>query len=360
MSIREVVAREAFATSSEHDPQVREVRRRRHGLLTKEIPGIIRALYELIKAKPNPLRKVLLCLAAFELVIAVFAGFQPLVLSLAADALKDGAPYTEVMLLIIAPVILLAVPHDLGLAFARDLFSKWYVEPRFLQKVSLRSVTYCRSPSVAVLITSKGPALQEGRDVAWDLVAFLTREPFVAIKGIVIATGMFYVEPWLTAVVMCVIVLNVYITFKMRKRITIPMADMQTSGQKVKSIENELLDGDGDEGREIEYQERWSAYIHRIRRAERLRLLYQKIYKEAVTKGGLLATMLIAAWLMHTGQIEDVAIYLYLIVLAQSGDDPFEVVLGFLTRVVENREKLRRLGLVTGIDFGLSPPPEAV
>jgi hypothetical protein len=66
--------------------------------------------------------------------------------------------------------------------------------------------------------------------------------------------------------------------------------------------------------------------------------------------------MLLVAWWVHTDQAT-IGEYIFFTQLAGRANDPLYVFFGFQNQIMTNRESLRRLGLLCGIDFGISRPP---
>ena len=65
--------------------------------------------------------------------------------------------------------------------------------------------------------------------------------------------------------------------------------------------------------------------------------------------------MVLVAWWVHTDQVS-VGEYIFFVQLAGRANDPLYVFLGFQSKFMTTREAIRRLGLLTGIDFGLAKP----
>jgi hypothetical protein len=317
----------------------------------REMPTIILGLYKMAEKY----RWRLAVLACFNIVIATWAVVQPLVISWSVDTFVANAPYAEIVAIIIFPTLAIVIPNGTIFPFFRGLYTLKYVSLPFKKHVSMLCFTLRRRSHKMLSIKAKGPVVQEGREAAWDVIEFFTREPFFVLKGVVIAGILLWKSPLLASLVTVGIVADVAITLLMRKRLILPLAHMQTNEQDLKGLENQGHDQDPDEVSDEEFEASWDIYIKNTLRAEIPRMIYQILWRGGVSHIVRIATMLLAGWWVHMGW-ESIGSYLFLISLAASASDPFEIFLSFIWKSVELREKLRRLGIVYGIDLGLKSP----
>lgn len=321
----------------------------------KELPGILRGLSVVAK----PFRKQLLVVAIFNMFIASWSLLQPLLLTWSIDTFVEGAPYIEIVAIIIYPFLMITLPHGIVLPFFRDWYTMWYLRPQFMRDVSLRSVLKDREDrSRWIGKADRGPSLQEGRDAAYQVIEFSVREPFHIIKGFIIGTGLcFSISPVLMGLVALGICIDIFIMIKMRARLVLPISQMQDLEYSVKGYENQILDRkEGDTPVSYqEYSKEWDDYLISIRKAELPRMIYQTVWRGGASQLIRISILLLVGWWVHTGQIS-IGHYFYLTTLAMIANDPFEIFLNFMWKLVTLREQLRRFGILCGIDLGLLPP----
>jgi ABC-type multidrug transport system fused ATPase/permease subunit len=348
MTTRELVALDAPAVITQ-DPTSVGGLWKQWNEVRKELPDIFRGLWVFAQLFWKPLSII----SAFNVVIAVLAVCQTLILALVVDTFATNVHYLEMAVVVVYPVLAFKIPHGMLLPFVRDLYTVWYVSPFFKKHISMKVFERSRN----VDLPAKGPALQEGREVAWDLVQFCTREPVFVVKGLVIATILLAWSPVLMAIVIAGIAIDLLIALKMRKHITIPVSKMTTNGQEVKDLENRWLDSGGDISQSY-YSEKWDQYIRSVRRAELPSRLFQ-LWRDGMSHLFQVAILLLAAWWVHTDLITT-GTYFFLTQLTRDANDPLEILLGLIGKIIGVREQLRRLGLLLGMDLGLPPPEKTV
>ena len=84
-------------------------------------------------------------------------------------------------------------------------------------------------------------------------------------------------------------------------------------------------------------------------------MIYQTPIRETVSQIVRIGCMVLVAWWVHTDRVS-VGEYIFFVQLAGRANDPLWVFLGFQAKFMTTREAIRRLGLITGIDFGLKKP----
>jgi ABC-type multidrug transport system fused ATPase/permease subunit len=330
----------------------------------QEFPGLVRGLYELAK----PFRWHLLVILGFNIAIAGWETAQPLILAWGVDTFQAHAPYLEMVAIIVYPILMIAVPHGIVLPFARDLYSMWFVRPRFEKHVGLLCLAREQSRERSLVPEVQGrkaPIVQEGRGAAFGLVEMMMRDPAFAVRGLVVMVILCFMSPMLVGLLLVGIVADLWVTLLMDARLFRPYAVLQEHEFRVRGLEFQLFDGAAGAGRD-EFQKRsnfhacsvaWDSYVGATRYAELRRMIYQVPIRETISQLVRVGSMLLVAWWVHTGEVT-IGEYIFFVQLAGRANDPLFVFLGFQNRIMTTRESIRRLGIMTGIDFGISRPAD--
>ena len=319
----------------------------------REMPGIINGVLKLAK----PFYRKLAVLAAFNIAIATWAALQPFILKFGVDTIAPNVPYLTIVSVIVFPVLVIGIPHGILLPFGRDFYTMWCLTVQFKHHVSRTCRQYQRSGLYKGALKGKGPAIQEGREAAWGVLLFITREPFFAAKGVAIAVILGFLNPLLTALVAVGLVADIYITLRMRKRTILPIAQMSNDEQELKGFDNLTFDVDLDAVSDDEYDAQWHKFLGSTRRAEKPKMLYQVFWRGGTSQIIRIVICLLVGWWVCIGRIS-IGEYYLLVSLAASATDPFEIFLGFMWDLVKIRQILYRLGIAGGFDFRLLPPEQ--
>jgi ABC-type multidrug transport system fused ATPase/permease subunit len=326
-----------------------------------EFPGLVRGLYELSR----PFHKHLAVVFGFNVCIAAWETIQPIILAWGVDTFAAEAPFLEMVAIIVYPILIIAVPHGIVLPLLRDMYELWFIKPKFEKHVSLLCLQRSQSgevPDHPEVMNRRAPIVQEGRAVAYSFISLLTRDPAFAVRGLVVLAILSWMSPPLLALLLLGIVLDLWITLLMDARLFRPYAHQQEHEFRVRGLEFKLLDGSretaGDAQKGHEYSdcaEAWDRYIGVTRFAEIRRMIYQTPIRETVSQIVRIGCMVLVAWWVHTDRVS-VGEYIFFVQLAGRANDPLWVFLGFQAKFMTTREAIRRLGLITGIDFGLKKP----
>jgi len=332
----------------------------------KEFPGLLRGLYALAR----PFRWHLLVILGFNCCIAAWETIQPMILAWGVDTFAAKAPFLEMVTIIVYPILMIAIPHGIILPLFRDMYDLWFIKPRFEKHVSLLCLRRSQSGELAAhpeVLKRCAPIAQEGRTVAYDLIAMMVRDPAFALRGLVVFAILSWMSPPLLALLLLGIVLDLLITVVMDARLFRPYAVLQEHEFRVRGLEFQLLDSRKDSAApdavrdHADYHDcaqAWDRYIGATRFAEMRRMIYQTPIRESVSQLVRVGCMVLVAWWVHTDQVT-VGEYIFFVQLAGRANDPLYVFLGFQSKFMTTRESIRRLGLLTGIDFGLPKPRDA-
>lgn len=326
-----------------------------------EFPGLVQGLYELAR----PFHKHLAVVLGFNVLIASWETIQPIILTWGVDTFAAEAPFIEMVAVIIYPILMIAIPHGIVLPLLRDMYELWFIKPKFEKHVSLLCLQRSQSEDAAAhpeVLNRRAPIAQEGRTVAYSFISMLTRDPAFALRGVVVLAILSWMSPPLLALLLLGIVLDLWITLLMDARLFRPYAHQQEHEFRVRGLEFKLLDGSRDATGEVEKgheysdcAEAWDRYIGVTRFAEIRRMIYQTPIRESISQLVRIGSMVLVAWWVHTDRVT-VGEYIFFVQLAGRANDPLYVFLGFQSKFMTTREAIRRLGLVTGIDFGLQKP----
>jgi ABC-type multidrug transport system fused ATPase/permease subunit len=334
---------------------------KRGGEWTREVPWLIGGLYELAK----PLRWHLAVVFGLNVCIAAWETIQPMIFAWGVDTFEAKVPYLQMAAIVVFPVLALSVPHGILLPFLRDLYQVWFVKPRFERHVGLLCLSRDRSHARSLdpeLKGRKAPIIQEGRDAAYGLIDMLIRDPAFALRGLVVLGVLYFMSPILVSLLFLGIVADLFVTLLMDARLFRPYALQQEHMFRIRGIEYQLLDGveaaEGSLQKRADlrhYEEEWDRYVRATRYAELRRLIYQLPVRETISLIVRIGSMLLVAWWVHTGEVS-IGQYIFFVQLAGRANDPLYVFLGLQQKIMTTRESLRRLGLLTGIDFGIARP----
>ncbi len=343
------------ASASKRGPAEAESLFRQTLTTFKELPGIFRGL----KKPAQVFWRQLVIISLLNASIAAWGFAQPWVLELNIDTLlRKNAVYSEVVWTITLSFVFVTLVNTVVLPFIRNFYTTLYLRPNFKRSISLRCLRHQRSlsPASRKEFGKGGPILQEGRDAAFEMVEFFTREPFQIAKGFGTLLYLFFISPLLTLVVGVAVCVDWFVTAKMKHRTEVLQSQMQSYEFEIKAMENKMLDEHGLTAQTLQaYRASWHTYTRLIRQAERPRLIYSTFWRGVPARLINIGTMLLLAWWVHTGQITMGQYTAYLAYVAVA-NDPFEIFLNFIWDMVPMREKLRRFGLLAGIDFKLAPP----
>jgi ABC-type multidrug transport system fused ATPase/permease subunit len=284
------------------------------------------------------------------------------------DTFAAKAPFIEMVTIIVYPILVIAIPHGIVLPLIRDLYELWFIKPNFEKHVSLLCLHRNHSGAIVdhpEISRRRAPIAQEGRTVAYDLVAMMVRDPAFALRGLVVFVILSWMSPPLLALLLVGIVLDLLITLVMDARLFRPYALQQEHEFRLRGLEFQFLDEQrrtpedaSEQNAEIAAcSDAWDRYIGATRFAEMRRMIFQTPIRETVSQLVRIGCMVLVAWWVHTDRVT-VGEYIFFVQLAGRANDPLYVFLGFQNKFMTTRESIRRLGLLTGIDFGLSRPRE--
>jgi hypothetical protein len=329
---------------------------RRITIAAREAPGVLRGLWQLARK----FLKVLMVLAVINIVISILGLLLAWVLGQIVGAIGKDAAFSAKVMIIVYPIILIAIPHDIGLQYIKDRYTVMRIRPLFNKFTSMLCIDYQWSLPDGQGDVEQGPAMKEGRDAAYEIIETCANEPFTFIKGLIsIWAIIHYGATVLLWVVAVGVVIDVCIWLKMRGEVVIPLSRMQTNEYRVDGLGNEMLRNRTKRSRAERdaYAREWDRYIGVIQGAELPRMKFETLFRPLAKKAVVLAISVLALWLTEIKQINQNDFFT-MVALANNANDPSDVILNFLWRLAKRREQLRRFGLLANIDFGLVPPEQ--
>lgn len=324
----------------------------RLGEFIHEIPDIVRGLWNLAK----PFKWPMLAILALNVVIAVWETAIPFMLTVSVDAFKMNSKYIETVAMITATVMAIQFPQGIILPAVRELIAVRYLRPQFESEVGRRSEEYKQSQgkeSSSELTETGGPVLEGGRSAAYALIDILLRDPAFALRGVVLLAALWFTSPVLVMILLLGMVLDAFITFHMDAKLLKLYASQLEHRFQMRGLENRILDQEiNEKGR---YQRSRDDFISATRSVETRRIFYQSFLRAPVGIAFQLVTMAVVAGWVYEGSVT-VGEYIWFTQAATRAHDPLNVFFNLQNHVMTNRESLRRLGLLTGVDFGLKKP----
>jgi hypothetical protein len=241
----------------------------------REFPDLVRGLYELAR----PFKWHLAVILGFNICIAAWETIQPMILAWGVDTFAAKAPFIEMVAIIVYPILTIAIPHGVILPLFRDMYELWFIKPKFEKHVSLLCLRRNHSGALsqhAEVSGRRAPIAQEGRTVAYDMIAMLTRDPAFALRGLVVFVILSWMSPPLLALLLFGILADLMITLIMDARLFRPYAMQQEHEFRVRGLEFRLLDGNreipGDAlQKNAEYSDcaaAWDHYVGATRRRD--------------------------------------------------------------------------------------------
>lgn len=306
------------------------------------------------------------CLLGFNILIAAWDAFVPLIMSWGVDAFKPDTPYFDVAVLIVTPILAFRFPPGVLLATVRDVCAIVYFRPRLFTFISETAMHHGRTTPWATALQLGGngaPALQAGRANLIGMVESLLRDPIFAVRGFAVLTYLAYTMPSLALLVVLGILIDLLITFVMDAHLEKPYAKRQQRQNRLYRCEMQAW---GDEtgrwlghmaeaSRSARYRKRVSSLVTTTARVEVMRTLYETVLRETVTLLFVIATSLVAAWYVYEHTIT-VGGYVWCVQMAAKATDPLQVVLNIQRTLMTTRESLRELGILMGVDVGITKP----
>lgn len=335
----------------------------------REMPGIVRGLLRLYR----PFRWHMAAIFAMNLVIASWETCLALVVVATLTAMSPEAltgPFFFIVIGLAYPVFVFNGPTEVILPYLRDLYATKYFKSQVEKELILRGVpsddTRRMQGHLPELRGNTAPTAREGRSAAYGIVDMLMRDTAYALRGIGVLVFLYLTNPILVMLLFCSMLVDLWITLRMDMRCT-PLYQVQKDrnlamhGFEFKAHEPHVDD------LRLNADERWQRKITRnslvkacdvnidaFKPAEFSRIHWQYL-RSAVSKTFHVAIVVLIAYWVYTGQMS-LAQFLIFTSVCTRACEPLTVFLSLQNAIMTNRELLRRLGLVTGVDFGVKPP----
>jgi ABC-type multidrug transport system fused ATPase/permease subunit len=322
-------------------------------------------------------------IAFANLAIITWETAQPLIVAWCVYQMAARAPYLIIATAIVYPMITIQFPYGVLLPFFREVYTVRYFRPQLqkhLSRLCLEGNKRLEDLFLPGESRDKGPTVQMARDVLTPLVDSLLRDPLFIARGIILFLWLLWMSPSLGSLLAAGMMLDIWITLLMEARLNPLYRQLRTAELRVKGIENELFDlrrqsdvyleislpvwaseWDYHRTRECaEARERarletlwnssWDEYIEVTAKVETRRLIFQSPLREGASWAMRLGMMLLVGWWVHTGDAT-LPEYLVLTSLVSRANDPMYVIFNWQQQLMQYREVLRRLEILTGKRF---------
>ncbi len=325
--------------------------RRAHEWRT-EVPGIISGL--LILAQP--FRRQTGIIFLMNALAALWDAIQPLIFKWGVDQFP-GASFFQVLALVMISIVMIDAPHSIIVPFFRDLYLARNFRPYFEKHLSLLCLQAGSDRADGEVSGREAPIAQEGRLVALNLTEMLFRDPVFILRGFVLIGILGWMSPTLLLVVFCGMVADLFVILLMDEELKRPYASKNEAMFQIREHEFLVYDpAHFQKERTIEdCRSWWQRYVRATREAETWRLIYQLPVRGIIAlTWKATAMIIIGSWVANgTATAGD---YAWFVSMCLKASDPLVVIFSVQQSVMTSRESLRRLGLLTGIDFGVSRP----
>jgi hypothetical protein len=317
----------------------------------RELPGVFLGLWILAK----PFRLYLILILAMNGVIAMLQAQESIGVATVQDALTADASWKAVLYAVFFPVLWILI-GELVLQIVRDAGSGWLIEPGFMLHVGRTCLK--RRPQNARIrdadIEGKiAPILHEGRDSALAVLISLAREPAFAARGAYILVSVFFVDLPLALFIAGGLVLQFFATCAMNWVVG-PLCDVQNARQfDLKALEFESLDGNLKNAEsESAYEKQGAAFAPATVWARVMTALFSTGVRMVVPNIVRFGCMILLAVRVMQGEC-NIGEFGYALSYWLCSGDPVNSFFNLQQQIMTTREQLRRLGVVTGINFGL-------
>lgn len=316
-----------------------------------DIPVIVRGLWRLVA----PFRKQIFIIAGANLLIVIWDTAQPYILALGVDSFVGKEPYAKIIEAIVFPVMAIALPYGIAFPLFREIYTVRYFRPLLKKHMSLlclrgRGIAGAGPPPH---FRDRGPAAQEGRDVAVPLVDSLLRDPLFVARGLILLIILTWISKTLGLILVCGMTIDMVITLLMESKLNAPYRLLREVEFRIKGFENLLHDNAGTDDRKeavSQLERAWGEFAALTKKVETQRLIYQNVIREGAAQVMRVGMMLLIGWWVHIGYVT-IGEYIFFTTIATRANDPLYVFFNLQQQLMQNREVLRRLGILSGVNL---------
>lgn len=193
----------------------------------------------------------------------------------------------------------------------------------------------------------------------------LLRDPAYAIRGVGVLVFLYLVSPILVMLLLCGMLVDLWVTLRMDVRCAPLFNEEKDRHLVIYGLELKAHEPKTDTSHQNP-DERWErrttkahlvkacdAGVAALQRAEFCRIKWQYL-RAAISRSFQVAIMVLVAYWVYKGDLS-LAQFLIFTSVATRACEPLTVFLSFQSVIMSNRELLRRLGLITNVDFGIKP-----
>jgi ABC-type multidrug transport system fused ATPase/permease subunit len=208
--------------------------------------------------------------------------------------------------------------------------------------------------------------LQAGCPAAYTLTEMILRDPAFAIRGIILMGVFWFTDPFLMAIGTLGMVLDFVVVLYMDARVYELNERRQQTDNALWGNIIHTLDAESASDRPVKRTEKliercedaWRDFKDATVQLGMKKLALNEGIRNPISLAIRWGTMLIIAWSVSRGDIQVGSFLLYVGLIGNAGA-PFQIVYAFQQQIMDTRPALRRLGELSGIDFGITPPKYA-
>jgi hypothetical protein len=330
-----------------------------------EMPGIVRGLIILgwpFKWHMASVFAINFAIAVWETSVAFVTAEA--VMALGPESLKQ--PFFVIAMGIAFPILVYKLSSEILIPLMRDLYANKCLWPKMERALILRGIPAGDARREHLeLRGNTAPVSQGGRLAAYGLLGSLLRDPAYILRGLGVLVYLYFcVSPWLVLLLVGGMIVDLCITLRMDAHCTPLYTDQKDRQLKVNALEYQLHEPLSSKRTS---EERWQEKVGRNRitkeslayaeatwNAEFWRILYQGV-RAIISNAVQIGIMVLVAYWVWSGEFT-LAAFLIFIQYSTRACEPLTTFLMLQSSIMSNRELLRRLGLLTNVDFGIKAP----
>lgn len=328
--------------------------------LVREFPRIVRGLSRLWHPFRRQMTTIFLMnvgIAAWETTLTVAVAWQ-------LNAFAAKWSYLEIVGLITFTLVVFHGLHEAVFPFIRERYILKNFRVDFPMHVAMTCLRQSTERGVTEFPASKRtPLIQAGCPAAYSLTEMILRDPAFAARGIILMGVFWLTDPFLMAIGTLGMVLDFVVVLYMDARIYELNERRQQSENTLWGNMIHTLDADSVSSRPLSRTEKliercedaWHEFKDASVQLGMKKLTLNEGVRNPLSLAIRWGTMLIIGWSVTRGDIQVGSFLMYVALIGNAGA-PFHIVYAFQQQIMDTRPALRRLGLLCGIDFGITPP----
>jgi hypothetical protein len=347
-----------------HAPRVWQIVFTRLTELLCEFPRIVRGLSKLWPPFSRRMVTIFMmnvCIAAWETTLTVAVALQ-------LNALAAKWSYLEIVGIITITVVAVHGLHEALFPYIRERYILKHFRVDFPMHVAMVSIRNSEQSGIATLTANnkRTPLVQAGCPAAYTLTEMLLRDPAFAVRGLVLMGFFWFTNPLLMTIGTIGMVLDLAVVLYMDARIyelnerrqrsenalwghVIHTLDAETASSRSPALTEKLIE---------RCEQAWRDFKDVSVQLGMKKLVLNEGVRNPISLVIRWGTMLVIGWSVSRGDIEVGSFLMYIGLIGNAGA-PFQIIYAFQKQIMDTRPALRQLGLMCGIDFGITPPKYA-